>query len=226
MTFSEIRIGTKLSITLYNEEGEPSGTGLTSQFESLGRDGAVVILMPMKEGMFVPVLPDEILEVGFERGNTVYSFRAIARERTREGRLRFLHVLPETEIESIQRRDFYRFSHMMACSYRLLREPIPPEAERGPFRSTSTCNMSGGGLGLLFEDKPEMGMNIEGKLDIAGGVRFVGAIVRMEQLAAGSAYRYEAGVSFLKIENRERERIISYIYESQRNLLKKGWTGT
>lgn len=34
---------------------------------------------------------------------------------------------------------------------------------------------------------------------------------------------YETGVEFKKIENRDREKIISYIFEVQRERLKKGW---
>ncbi len=88
-----------------------------------------------------------------------------------------------------------------------------------------TRDISGGGLGLLFEDKPELGMNIEGILDVAGEIRFIGVIVRIEPVEEQAAYRYEAGVSFTEISNHDRECLISHIYQAQRNLLKKGWTG-
>ncbi len=225
MTYSSMRVGTRLSMTLYDEDGNPSRTGLVSQFESADEDDVLHVLAPMKGGLYVPILPNDILDVEFDCDGSAFTFRAIARELVREGRVRLLNLLPETEITVIQRRGYYRFPHVTECSYRILKEPIPPEAERGPFRTTSTRNLSGGGIGLLFEDKPEMGMNIEGNLNLAGGIRFIGAIVRIEPNVPGSAYRYEVGVSFLKIENRTRERLIAYIFEAQRNLLKKGWTG-
>jgi len=35
-------------------------------------------------------------------------------------------------------------------------------------------------------------------------------------------YKYEIGVKFEKIEERDRERIIGYIFQEQRRLIKKG----
>lgn len=34
---------------------------------------------------------------------------------------------------------------------------------------------------------------------------------------------YETGVEYKKIENRDREKIIGYIFEVQRARLKRGW---
>ena len=90
---------------------------------------------------------------------------------------------------------------------------------------TLTRNIGGGGVGLLFEDKPVMGMNIEGKLDVEGELRFRGKVVRILTMEADTIYRYEAGIAFTHISNRDRERLIHLIYDIQRNLLSKGWSG-
>ena len=77
----------------------------------------------------------------------------------------------------------------------------------------------------MFEDKPTMGMNIEGKLESDDEIRFQGKVVRALPTEPDTEYRYEAGVAFTDIPNRDRERLIHLIYERQRNLLSKGWSG-
>ena len=225
MEYRDIRIGTRLELLRLSAEGETEGPAMTSRLEAVRDDGSLVVLAPMREMAYVAMHPDEPLGVIFESHGERNGFRAVVLDRSIEDHLRLLHLWPETEIESIQRRDFYRLPHVMSCEFRPLAEVGGPDRVQAPWMRTLTRNIGGGGIGLLFEDKPEMGMNIEGMLEADGMIRFTGRVVRITPCEETAAYRYEAGVVFDAIANRDRERLIALIYEVQRNLLRKGWTG-
>jgi len=54
-------------------------------------------------------------------------------------------------------------------------------------------------------------------------VSFLGRVVRLTEYdSKNDVYKYEIGVKFEKIEERDRERIIGYIFQEQRRLIKKG----
>ena len=225
MTPSEIRIGTRLELLPISADYSDATQPMISCLEAVEHDGGLVVLAPISEGRIVPVHPGDFLAVVFERNSEQYGFRAVVRNRYVEGELRFLYLWPETDTESVQRRDFYRLPHVMACQWRPLPDPTRPSTLQETWRHTFTRNISGGGVGLLFEDKPTMGMNIEGKLESDDEIRFQGKVVRALPTEPDTEYRYEAGVAFTDIPNRDRERLIHLIYERQRNLLSKGWSG-
>jgi len=51
----------------------------------------------------------------------------------------------------------------------------------------------------------------------------LGRVVRLTEYdSKNDVYKYEIGVKFEKIEERDRERIIGYIFQEQRRLIKKG----
>ena len=225
MEYRDIRIGTRLELLRINAEGEPEGPVMTSRLETVREDGTLVVLAPMREMSYIALHPDDPLDVLFEAHGERCVLRATVLDRVVEENLRLFHLWPESEIVVIQRRDFYRLPHVMACEYRPMADPETPQLQKAPWRRTLTRNIGGGGIGLLFEDKPEMGMNIEGKLEADGTIRFTGKVVRITPCQETAAYRYEAGIAFDAIANRDRERLIALIYEVQRNLLRKGWTG-
>ncbi len=225
MEYRDIRIGTRLELLRLTVDGETEGPAMASRLEAVREDGSLVVLAPMREMAFVTVHADEPMGVIFEAHGERNGFRAVVLARLIENHQRLLCLWPETEIESVQRRDFYRLPHVMACQWRPLVDGGAAERQKAPWRRSLTRNIGGGGIGLLFEDKPEMGMNIEGMLEADDMIRFTGRVVRITPCEETAAYRYEAGIVFDTIANRDRERLIAQIYEVQRNLLRKGWTG-
>lgn len=225
MTPADIEIGTRLELLPISAQQDGEGQPLISCLEAVEHDGGLVVLAPISEGRVVPFHPGDALAVVFERKGERFGLRAVVRDRFLEGELRFLYLWPETDSETVQRRDFYRLAHIMDCQWRAAPDPERPSTEMAPWTQTLTRNIGGGGIGLLFESKPTLGMNIEGRLEAEGEIRFLGRVVRIEPLPADAMYRYEAGVVFTGIPNRDRERLIHLIYEIQRNLLSKGWSG-
>lgn len=224
MLAATIGLGTKLELELFDENGDIVRPALLSQFETEQKDGTLLILTPIREGILVPVHRGSQMNVIFERKGDLCSFSAIVAERVREGNLHKLVVRPVSEIKKIQRRTFFRFETVLDVRYRIFASLRDEEDVRGNFVTGLTRDISGGGVCLLMKDKPELGSFIEGTLKLDADMTFIGRIVRIIAIRDTGIFKYEIGVMFTDIDNRSRERIISFIFELQRSLLKKGWS--
>ncbi|HAI85983.1 MAG TPA: hypothetical protein DCL63_03200, partial [Firmicutes bacterium] len=98
--------------------------------------------------------------------------------------------------------------------------------------TVATADISGGGVGLFIwnDDVPvwlAMGRRIWVALPIGEGgssVRVMGEVVRLEKPEAGPANGVSVGVGFVEISERERARIIRFVFERQRELIRKSAT--
>ena len=73
----------------------------------------------------------------------------------------------------------------------------------------------------MANEKPILNWYIEGKIDIDAEIRFVGKIVRSVPLENNGRYSHEMGVEFVEIRDADREKVIGFIFKSQRKMLKK-----
>ena len=223
MRIADTKIGTKLELQQYDVNGDPTPPMLISQFEGINEDGTLVILVPIYQGSLYPLHADTIIQVAFELKSELYAFDAKVIHRYKEGNIYYLQMRAVSDIIQLQRRNFYRFESVLDIEYRLFHKDVKDEKEKGPFSKAISRDISGGGLCLMFETAPEMGMYIEGFISKINRLPFAGRIVRVILTEGTGINRYEIGVEFMNIDNRNREKIISFIFESQRNLIKKGW---
>lgn len=225
MTLREVPIGIKLELSQIGWNGEMVGMPMLSRLESHEAEGGIVVLAPIREDSFPPYRAGDLFAVVFENSGERYGFRAQVRDRFLDGNLRFLFLFAETEITSVQRRDFYRLSQVMDCEWRPAPDSKNPNSKNALFQRVVTRNIGGGGIGLAFENEPEMGMNIECRLKAEIDIIFSGHVVRVSRLEGESRYKYEAGIAFKAISDIDREKLIRLIYGIQRNLLRRGWMG-
>lgn len=221
---TNLTLGTKLELELIDEDGEKTVPTLVSQFETLLPDGTMEILSPIVEGRIYPVRRETFMNVIYQKGGDLFRFAAQAVGRRLDGNIHILRIKPLSEEEKIQRRYFFRFKCVRDVVYRMYPEKETREEDRGEYRNGMTKDISGGGICLLSDIKPEIGWYVEGRLRINQDIPFIGRVVRAINVHDGGRYDYEVGVEFIDITNMNRERIISYIYDEQRKLLKKGWT--
>jgi c-di-GMP-binding flagellar brake protein YcgR len=90
--------------------------------------------------------------------------------------------------------------------------------------TTVSVNISGGGICLRIEEKIDIGRLVECVVDTDADrkISFIGKVVRCEKSEIESKYRYEAGIDYTRIEDKEREAVVRFIFEEQRKLRKKG----
>jgi len=227
MEYGEIGLGTKIELELYDEDGNRLMPALISQYEAYDEKNNIVeIHVPFFEGNVYPVHQNTVMDVIFSKENDTYMFRGEAVQRFYYDNLAMIKLRPVTPIRRIQRRAFFRMDCVLNVKYRVLGNAIPDDDRiEGEFSTVKTKDISGGGVCILADEKLEKSSFIEAfiQLDSDKEIRFIGKVVRSSAVRKRGRLVYETGIEYIKIENRDREKIIGYIFEVQRERLKKGW---
>ncbi len=219
-----LTLGNKLEVELFNQNNERIPPQLVSQFERFLPDGSIEVLAPIHSGRIYPVRRGVEMDIIYQRQGDLYKFRAVALERTFAGNIYLLRIMPISGEEHLQRRFFFRYNCILDICYRMFANKDTKSEERGSFIKSIIKDISGGGLCLFINEKPGYGYYVEGNLDIGSNLHFIGRIVRVINIHDKGPYKYEVGIEFIDIKDLEREKVISFIFDSQRKSLKKGWS--
>ncbi|MGI6085996.1 MAG: flagellar brake protein [Acetivibrionales bacterium] len=220
----KLSLGNKLELELYNSNGERISPLLASQYERTLPDGSMEILAPIKGGRIFPVHRGVEMGVIYEKNGELFSFKAEAVERRIAGNIYLLRIMPKSGAEHIQRRFFFRFDCILDLKYRLYEKRDTNNEDRGDYKKAITKDISGGGLCILTKEEPHYGWFIDGVINVGNEVSFTGRVVRVINVHDKGKFNFESGVEFIEISESEREKVISFIFDSQRKLLKKGWS--
>jgi c-di-GMP-binding flagellar brake protein YcgR len=229
MEISDLKTGTKLELELDSDTPRDRSGKLISKLQ-VKRKGSMMIDAPYSGATINPLHVGVGLYVYFVKRSKsqidLYRFRARVTGREQAGNLLLLQIVAEGEIQMVQRRQFYRLEYTLPVRYRLVGEKdCENSTETGvKFINSYIKDISGGGVCVNTEEKLEMLKIIESEVFLQedNPVRFYGDIVRTGTNAPESKFRYFAGVAFRKIEDRDREAIIRFVFEQQRKLRKKG----
>lgn len=121
----------------------------------------------------------------------------------------------------VQRRNFVRVDTKIPVLYTLLDADMKPVAEQ---YNATTIDISGGGIMLCTDDgKIQQGDSLEllALLNADTTVSAIGKAVRVMDNVTGKNKK-SIGVEFSLIEERERDKIIRYIFNQQRELRQRG----
>ncbi len=224
MKYRQIGLGTKIQLELYDENGERLKPTLISKYEKYDEDNKLMeIYAPIHEGRLFPVHPKMRMDIIYSKENDTYMFRAEVIERIYENQISFLIVKPVSPIEKIQRRAFFRMDCRIKVQYRVFELPLPNDEIQGELIQSYTRDISGGGMRIVTHKHLKKEQYLEAFIELDIKIRVIGKAVRSVEVIERGKIMYETGIEFRKIENMDRERIISYIFETQRNRLKKGW---
>lgn len=228
MNISELEIGTKLELELFNEAGDRIDQVLVSEFEWHSGSNDIIIAAPIFEGSVVPLHFGTVMNVYFikrrEDDIHLYKFRAIVRARELAGNLHLIRVEMQGELEKVQRRSYYRLNCSVQIQYRIVDSMNEVYNDNIPFKKSFSNNISGGGISLMLEEKVEVGRLVECELFTSQDkrVRFFGKIIRYERSELEGRFKYAAGIAYIKINDNDREAVVRYIFNEQRKLRKKG----
>lgn len=218
MEYSELKMGLKLELNLLD-----SNKHFISEFEYAENDKSILIAAPISEGHYYPVTVGTKVSVSFAKDGSFYGFEAVVIDREKKNNLAMLKIESLGKIVKIQRREFFRFECCIPVNYREYRQQNIGTPEDLKFVSTVTRDLSGGGLCVRLTEPMELNKLLEFELFIPNKVEFLGRVVRFTKYdTMQGIYKYEIGVVFEMMDTNTREKIISYIFQEQRRLLKKG----
>jgi|AntRauTorcE11898_2_1112593.scaffolds.fasta_scaffold06213_2 c-di-GMP-binding flagellar brake protein YcgR len=168
-------------------------------------------LIPLREGIKVDVL--------YEGDSAFYSLTSEITGRKKEP-LPMLSIKLTDNIERIQRRSFFRVQINKKIQYISLKEQRKKETQP-EFKETTAIDLSGGGLLMVLKDEFKVNDRLLFKLDIEDFDKLVeGKIVRIKYNKDG--YSKTAGIEFVDINRKDRDAIISYLFNYQRKLRRRG----
>lgn len=228
MELSELVMGSKLELELFDNNGIRAGKTLVSEYEGLLDDGSIAIAAPISERKVVPLPPGSLMNIYFIRQEgsnlELYKFRASVKGRYEEDNLKLLTVERQGGITKVQRRSYYRLDTLIEVKYRPLVPDTGAYRYQKPFKKSLAVNLSGGGICLLLDDRFETGDMVECEMtyDQIKNIRFYGRVVRFDESDREGKFRFKAGVAYIEIEENDREAVVRYIFKEQRKLLRKG----
>lgn len=128
---------------------------------------------------------------------------------------------PEAESSDVQRRGFYRLDTFLPITFTFAEPQEKAVLEYG--EQGVICNLSGGGLGMIYSHPASLGRTV-GMLLPLGEHRLAvwGRIVRCDSLSNAKITRYLLGVQFLDISTRDQDRVIKFVFREQLRQRQKG----
>lgn len=210
--FKELKIGDPLEIELVEYKNR-SNHIIASQLVDKKND-LLIINNPLKRGVPYPLQEGQKIKIVFYREEKgIYSFLAEIVNKL-QGRLTIYTVKPIGEPEKIQRRYYFRLDVILRVILKDLTEDIVTES--------FTKDISGGGMKLISKKSFEEGKLMECTVYLKDNekITFTGEVIR--SVSNPSTKEYEVGIKYRDIGEGVRNSIISFIFERQRQLRKKG----
>jgi c-di-GMP-binding flagellar brake protein YcgR len=166
------------------------------------------------------------LEVSMMWKGAVYFFGATVIGEKHD-RVKLLLISDPEFIRREQRREFVRVPVMLDAQ--ITCDPIVPDTSTDEWVTVVVSDISGGGVGLFIWNKDvpvwlSAGRRIWIALPIGpdgGTVRVMGQIVRLEKPEEGPDDGLSVGIRFMEISERERTGIIRFVFDRQRELIRK-----
>ncbi|HHW56566.1 MAG TPA: flagellar brake protein [Clostridia bacterium] len=206
MTQINLQPGQKLRLGLSNGKNMYS-----SQVQDISKKGTILIDTPVYSGHLVPVRIGSIIQVIYFTKQGLFAFHAKVLNRF-SGKLPLLEIVPITGVERLQRRQYFRLEKLIPFTY-----TIGGNEEK--IYKGIIQDISGGGLKCRVDNKLEVGTVINCTFNLDEEITVNGKVVRYEELLEKG---YEVGICYLDIDEKTREKIISYIFEEQRKNRQKG----
>jgi len=217
MAANDLKVNDKIDIEV--ERGSYKGN-YDSKVADIKED-YIAVLPPYVNGELVALRRNLNINIYYTGETAAFVFKSKIINRIKDP-IPMLIVTKADEINRIQRREFFRIDVKLGVKYRRVDKNKKVISE--DYKETSAIDISGGGIKIIFnivdkENIPadtllEMRINIDEIKDIP----VYGVVVTKYDLPDGIA----AGVKFIDLSRCLRDNIVSWIFDYQRELRKKG----
>ncbi|MGN0155211.1 MAG: flagellar brake protein [Lachnospiraceae bacterium] len=193
-------------------------------------NGNMLVAMPIQEGKVIPLSVGEEFMVTFYTKSGLLSCQIVISGRYKKGTLFLLEIEQKTVLEKIQRREYFRLSCRIPVEYRIIGNEERKYVEEGNAYNTDgleiewkngiMLDLSGGGMRFVSAFREEKGALVQVRFDItlmdeAEVVYAYAFLLRSEQNPNNTAI-YDQRIEFFRMDQGLRERIIRFIFETQR----------
>lgn len=233
-----IQIGDKLDLKKSEESlyKDSKPKIYVSQVLDEMENGNMLVSMPIQGGNVIPLAKGEKFTATFYTKAGLLACDVVVTGRYKKDSLFLLEMSCLSGLEKIQRREYFRLECKQEVQYRIIDEEERQYIEEGKAYSPDELNLewkkgvildiSGGGLRFVSASKEEKETMIEARFEIEleGSMEVVyalGMLLRSAQ-SQNNHRIYEQRVQFYRMDDAMRERIIRYIFQTQRENHMKG----
>ncbi len=221
----DFSLGTKIEMTVVDPVEGRLDIGFVSQLEGFTDVNIIRISAPVREAKVYPVRVNSYIEAYlFCKATQIYRIVGYVIDRLIIDDLALLDVRVTEKPEKVQRRQYYRFDCRVPVGFN------PPSAdEPGKYDQISghTVDISGGGLSAITDKMLTADSVVSGSLSLDDyELKFEGKVIRCRREIINEELKYISSISFVDIEYKEREKIVGFIFNQQRELLRKGLRGS
>lgn len=211
MNTDVLKIGDKIIIKKKVRKDESE---YTSQIQDI--DGKKIrILTPMYRSVLVRLQEKTRIELLVYGDGKVYYLDAEVIKTAVENNLYYTDIVAVSEVEKMERRNYYRVRTMKDILVRLKDEENPQEYE-----SALTIDLSGGGIMFSSTHEYSEDTDIEIKMNIDDSpVILDGKVLNKEKQEGLRSYKYT--VQFVNLDRSVKEKIITHVFKLQREALQK-----
>lgn len=183
------------------------------------RERDLIIGAPIYKGEVINLRPETLITVIVTGENALYQFESKVLT-TEISPLPLLVITKPKDMQKVQRRSFFRIKVSIPVEYRPLQDILENSNEE--FKLAETVDLSGGGALLLLSEEFPKETILELRLHLKENtvVPAVGRVVLIKDEKRRDKKKMLA-VEFIVIEERERDKIIKFVFEKQREERKK-----
>lgn len=205
----------------------------TSKVYDVISEDRLELFMPMEQTKLILLPVDAEYELYFYTENGLYECVAKIIDRYKSNNVYLLAVELETNLRKYQRREFYRYSCALNLDTRNLADQEIQAVEKKknylvpglPLKQSVIVDISGGGLRFVANYAYEKNSLIYCKyqLMIHGGEKTYEIICKILDVKPipNKKDEYEHRVTYMNLNNQEREEIIQFIFEEERRSRKR-----
>ena len=228
MDIREIKIGTKLELEIINHEDMKLGMTHASQLLEIVNAESLTILNPIHESKYAFIALGTRIRITFfqEKLNSLFFFTATIEHKETRGNFLLLHIHVLSPLQKLQRRNYYRFDCNLNARYRVVPDGSNnPSEDREPaqFVNALTRNISGSGACIVAEEElsDTDHLDVEISLSETTVVKARCKVIRVTEIEASKGKKFEIGLYFTKIPAKGQDDIVKFIFERQRETLKR-----
>ncbi len=213
--FDPLKVNQPLEIELPND----GKNCYRSRVEALTVD-RITVASPLKASSIVPISPGTIVKLTYTDNVAIYTFTTeVISQNSKDPPT--VTLGPPSDVKRIQRRNFVRLDERLAVTLHKLDDNYAPSGE---IFAGMTVDLSGGGTMFGSNTILQMGDTLEAIVYLGENesIRAVGRVVRFVENPAKAKDKYSVGMEFTVIEETERDKIIRFIFNRQRELRRKG----
>ncbi len=216
------------------EIGPNKRINLKCELFEIVTDTKFAVSVPIHNGQRYPLAVGLKMQVYFKKedlGVCHFSGMVVSRHSTGSPPLLFIQLL--SAVDKDQRRNYFRLPLLTDV---ILKIPagitIEKQMDRGKIIEVEivdykkipviTKDISGGGLRAIVGERLELGLKLQIIIVLEKDRVEVPAEVVRCQLSDPIVKRYDCGIRFLEMEEKDRSKIVAFVFEKQRNLRKKG----